>query len=278
VLRSPSDFWLFLYGREKIGKTTFLSSYPDSIFFATEPGVRGLPVYEFNEAGGGVYDWGVFLAGVAALEAEPGRFRTVIIDTADRAYDMALDYVCRKRDIEYPGQDSDGREDFGKSWRAVKDEFTAAIARIAATGRTVVFTSHAKTETVKTRSGVSYDRVFPTLSGQGRKVLEPMVDFFWIAEYLRDTSGTTRRVVITQGDEFLWAGSRAIGGAAVPRYLPLLAEGGYDMLCQAFAGEDVGIDPADIMPGVFSKTAIESNVRAAKVEAEAARRAGASGA
>jgi len=247
ALRDLLQFSQILYGREKIGKSTHYASYPDSLFFATEPGVKGLEVFSLNEDEG-VRDWDMFLKGIKLLEDNPTSFRFIIIDTVDEAYSHCLDWVCKRRGIEYPGQDDQGREDFGKSWRAVRKEFTTAIHRILRTGRGVAFTSHSKEETVKSKSGVSYQRVYPTISRQGREVIEALVDFYFYCEYVRDMMGNTQRVIFTHGDEMVWAGCRPVAGVNLPQFLPLTEAGGYELLQSAFNGEDVGIPPAQLLP------------------------------
>lgn len=252
VTARVQDYTFLIYGREKIGKTTLCASIPGAIFFSTEPGTKGLPVYEYNDAGGGITSWDVFRQAVADLEA-CGDFPLVVIDTADRAYDMALDWVCRERGIEYPGQDASGSEDYGKSWKAVKTEFTEQIQRIVRTGRGVVFTSHAKEQPFKTKNGDKFDRVFPTMSGQCRAVVEPLVDFIIFCDYAKNSEGENVRVLMTQGDDSVWAGGRTVPGVPdFPRFLPLRRENGFDILARAFAGEDVGLDPATMRPAALT--------------------------
>lgn len=243
IEKDISKYLWLIYGREKIGKTTFCASFPDSIFFSTEPGTKGLSVYEFNAEGGGIKSWEVFRTGVALLAKGGHGFRTVIIDTVDRAYDLCLDWVCNQRGIEYPGEDSSGKNDFGKSWRAVKAEFNEQVYILIQSGIGVVFTSHCREQTIETRSGEKYDRIEPSVGTQARVVIEALVDFFFYAEYVRD-----KRVLICGGDDTVWAGARASLAGIFPKFLPLVPEGGYDMLCQAFAGEYKGLDPGTLLP------------------------------
>lgn len=243
-----TDFTILVYGREKIGKTMFFASFPDALFFTTEPGTKGLEIFEFNHEDGGCRNWTIIKRGVDLLEANPRQFKNVVFDTIDRAYDMCMDWVCQKRGIEYPGQDEMGREDFGKSWRAVKQEFISVIHRILQLGMGLCFTSHSTEAEIKSKSGDKYTRIYPSMSGQGRKVIEALVDLFFYAEYVRASDGSTQRVLITQGDETIWAGHRNCGHP-IPQFLPLTETDGYATLNSAFQGEDVGLDPATFMPG-----------------------------
>lgn len=238
-----SHYMLLVYGREKIGKTTLFASFPDAIFFPTEPGTKGLRIYEFN-APRGIDSWETFLAGVSLLEKNPDEFKTVIVDTADRAYDLCMAYVCKLSGVEHPHD----ANDYGKTWNKVKAEFLSVVDRILRTGRGVCFTSHAKEQEIESKSGAKYTRIFPTMSTQARAVIEALVDMFFYVEYMTDIKGRTRRVIITKGDETIWAGHREIG-APLPRFLPLKKRNGYEVLQKAFAGEDVGIPARELHVG-----------------------------
>lgn len=241
VEQDLGKYILLMYGREKIGKTTFFSSFPRSIFFCTEPGSKALSVFELNADDGGVKDWNIFREGVDLL-CKQGikRFNTVIIDTVDRAYDFCLDWVCKERGIEYPGVDVSGEQDYGKSWRAVRQEFLEQIHKLLRAGIGICFTSHAKEEAIKTKSGERFTRIFPSMSNQARNVVEAIVDMFFYAEYFKDIqTQEVKRILITQGDDTIWAGCRV---DKIPRFIPLVKENGYELLRQAFIGEHKGLN------------------------------------
>ncbi len=236
-------YTILIYGREKTGKTTWASQFPDALFLSTEPGTKGLEIYEIP-----INDWKMMRDSVKALERDRKRFRTVVIDTVDIAYDMCLDYVVENLGIEYPGEDSEGREDYGKSWRAVKKEFISVVQRIIRTGRGVIFISHANTSTVKTRGGDKWDRIYPSMSKQARQTVEALVDMFFYADYAKDSSNKTIRVLMTEGDETVWAGHRETAGGSLPPLIPLQKTGSYEVFVKAFQGKYDGLDPALIRP------------------------------
>lgn len=269
--RDLSHYTLLLYGREKIGKTTMLASFPDALFFSTEPGTKGLRIFEFNHEDGGTRNWDIFRKGVDLLEKTPGKFKTVVIDTVDRAYDMCLDWVCENRGVEYPGHDADGKEDFGKSWRAVKMEFLEQLHRISQSGRGICFTSHAKESEIKTRSGDRYTRIFPTMSGQARAVVEAVVDLFFYAEYVRGEDGSTQRVLICRGDETIWAGARECVGTTFPAFLPMQAKNGYAVIRDAFLGKYKGLDPSTLMVARTTTQTAKEFIVKAKTKASVAK-------
>ena len=243
-----SHYTTLLYGREKIGKTTVAASWPEAIFFCCEPGTKGLEVYELNHEKGGVKTWDIFREGVALLEKNPGRFQSVIVDTVDRAYDMCLDWVCKTRNIEYPGVDALGREDYGKSWRAVKQEFVSCIHRISQSGRGILFISHAKESDVESASGQKYTIIHPTYSGQAKNVVEALVDFIFYAEYIKAPDGSTQRILVCRGDECVRAGARQGIVADFPAFLPMKKVDGYGVILRAFQGTEPGLDPKTLLP------------------------------
>jgi len=261
------QYTLLLYGREKIGKSTFLSSYPDTLFLTTEPGTKGLEIFEYNHESGGCKNWKLLKAAVDLLE-KTDRFKTVVIDTVDRAYDMCMEYICREKlGIDHPSEEA-----YGKGWAAVRSEFMTTVHRILQTGRGLCFTSHAKEVSIKPQGGEEYTRITPTMSGQARGVVEALVDLFFYVEYIRSSAGTTERVIITEGDEVIWAGAREIG-APLPRFIPLTKEGGFEILQAAFNGEDVGLDPKTLVPTATASSVVKKFFRkAGKEEARRPRR------
>jgi len=262
--------WL-LYGREKIGKTTWFASWPDALFLATEPGVRGHKVFSYNSQDGDCKSWEYVKAAADLLE-RTDKFKTVVVDSIDRAYDMCMDWVCKNLNIDYPGRDEDGDEDFGKSWKLIKSEFLTVFNRIAGTGRGVCFTSHSVEQQTKDSSGEKYVRVFPSMSKQARKVVEAWVNIFFYVDYVRPPGGKgeAQRVIITQGDDLIWAGTQNLGlEFDLPRFIPMTKKGGYEIMKAAFREEDVGLDPKTLLPARTSSKAVkEFMLRATSDEAK----------
>ena len=249
IVEAFNRYVTLIYGREKIGKTTLASQFPGAIFAAFEPGVKRLQVHEFFEENEGAPSWEAF-KGLVSLLVEQGvhdsPFDTVVVDTVDMAYVMCLNWVCQKLRIDYPGTSSDGGEDFGKSWAAVRTEFTEVFYQLANAGFGILFISHAKEELVESRTGNKYTRIFPSMSAQGRKVVEAMADFFFYADYYNTEDGGTNRVLVCRGDEIIWAGARGGLQSTFPDFLPLLKEGGYEVIEAAFTGEYAGLKLSEL--------------------------------
>jgi hypothetical protein len=137
------DEYITLYfGREGWGKTTACASYHGAIFMATEPGTKGLSVFEYNHENGGITDYPVFVKGVDLLTTTKHNFKTVVIDTIDRLYDLCMQHVCDRLGIEHVSEDASGKRDrSGKGWTEVKKEFTYQIYRLVQSGLGIVMTS-----------------------------------------------------------------------------------------------------------------------------------------
>jgi hypothetical protein len=181
---------------------------------------------------------------------------------------MCLDYVCKYQGIEYPGQDSGGEKDFGKSWRAVKQEFMKQMHRLLRMNLGLAMTSHSKEEEIKRRgTGERYSIIRPSMSNQARAVVEALVDLFIYAEYFQDKQGKVHRVLICEGDDTVWAGTRATGsGKSFPRFLPLLEKEGFKVIDQAFRTGEGGINPSDLMRGKLTSKTSEEFLRKKKKE------------
>ena len=189
---SISDYGILLYGREKIGKTTFAAQFPDALFLMFEPGGKALSLYKID-----INSWSDFLQTMNLLKKEK-RFKTIIIDTVDICYKMCFDYVCKKLGVDHPSE-----EGWSKAWNMIKDEFQKQISILLKLNRGVLFISHATEKEIKKRYGESEHRIIPTMSKQARDVLEPMIDIWMYCEY-----GEQERQFIIRGDQLVSAGHR----------------------------------------------------------------------
>lgn len=190
------DYMYLLYGREKIGKTTFLRHWPDAFFLMFEEGGKALRIYQRP-----VPSWSDFKQYVRLLKGPEGkRFKTVVIDTAEIAFKRCQRYVCAKLGIDHP---SEG--EWGSGWDALREEFAMTFLDLQMTGKGIVFISHVREKTVRKRGGGESERIVPTMTGQCKDIVEAMVDV--IGYYGFEEDGESRRLWI-RGDDFVTAGCR----------------------------------------------------------------------
>jgi hypothetical protein len=189
---SLQDYSILIYGKKKIGKSTLASQFENTIFLMCEPGGKALSVYQVS-----VKNWQDF-EGYIDLAIKDKRFRTIVIDTSDYAYEYCLEYVCEKLVIDHPSDEA-----YGKGWKAVRKEFTRVINKLLHSGKGVIFISHSKDEEIKTRRNSSYHKVTSSMPGQARDVLEGLIDIWVNYDY-----DGKRRYLIIQGNDEIDAGHR----------------------------------------------------------------------
>ena len=187
-----SDYSILLYGREKIGKTTFCSQFPDAFFLMFEPGGKALSIYKQD-----IKSWVDFKKCLNLL-SESKKFSTLVIDTVDIAYNMCNDFILAKLPIDYPSD-----ENWSKGWKMIHQEFTRGMVKLLNLNRCVIFISHSVEREIKYRSGDSSHRIMPSMNKTARNILEPMVDIW--AYYLHDNHKRYLQIV---GDDDVSAGHR----------------------------------------------------------------------
>lgn len=185
------DYSILLFGEKKIGKTKLSSLFPSTYFIETEAGTKGV-----SHRGDPCDSWKLFRKMLRLLKKDPSR--TIIVDTVDLAFKLCFDHVCARLGIEDPSE-----EEWGKGWRAIRDEFTEAMQELMAMGKGVILISHATEREIKRREGGKYHRIQPTMSGQARDICEAIVDIWAYFTY-----EGSERVMIIRGDEHISAGHR----------------------------------------------------------------------
>ena len=174
-MTSLSDYSILLYGLEKIGKTTLASMFPDALFFMTEPGGKSLRIYQIP-----ILAWRELQDALVEV-SRTKRFRTLVLDTADLAYRLCEQHICKKLGITHASD-----ETWGKAWGLIRNEFQITMAKMQSLGRGCIFISHAHEQEVRRRSGVSTHRTVPTMANIAQNTLEPMADF-WVYYGLKES-------------------------------------------------------------------------------------------
>ena len=129
---------LVLYGVEGIGKTSLAAQTPEPLFIDTEGGTAHLDVRRLQKPA----TWDELITLIKEVAATPEVCRTLVIDTADWAEQMCIDFICAK--YKQPGIESFG---YGKGYTYLAEEFArllAACDEVILSGKNVVITAHAK--------------------------------------------------------------------------------------------------------------------------------------
>lgn len=159
---------VLIYGTEGIGKSTFASKFPEPVFIDLEGGTHYLDVSRVD----GVLDWPELLSTIA--EISTSNYKTLVIDTADWAERLAIQYICKKHE-------KSGIEEFGygAGYTYLVEEFGKLIKnldRVIAHGINVVILAHAtlRTITLPEEQG-SYDHWELKLNTKTTNKVAPLV-------------------------------------------------------------------------------------------------------
>lgn len=189
------DYTWLIYGEKKIGKTSLVSHFPSAMFCMFEPGGKALAIRQTPT----IDRWEQFLQYIALLEKDTQGVKTVVIDPGNIAYDRCLDFICESENITHPGK----VQDWGASWKLISQEFQKAHLRLAKLNLGFIVLAHAKVVNMETRSGQTFTKVIPVMSGSTEEFYAGVIDIIGYYHYF----GAERFLQI-RGDDFAQAGCR----------------------------------------------------------------------
>ena len=208
VSRDLRGYSVFFYGEPKSGKTTIATQFPRHLLLAFEKGYNAIP----GAMAIPINSWSDFKKVLKQLkdEAVKEKFETVIVDTADIAYDLAEKYVCAnaKRADGGFGVDAIGDIPFGKGYTLVAKEFDECLRSIVQLDYGLVLISHAVDKTFKDEQGVEFNQIVPTLGSKPRNIVSRMCDIIGYSRAVQDADGKTSTKLFMRGTPRYIAGSR----------------------------------------------------------------------
>lgn len=239
-----SESVITIYGRKGIGKTSLAAMFPGSLVCMFERGRRNLAIHQVPEKMGEHLDWNMFKDYVE-LFIESDKFQTLVIDTIDRAYDKCLEQVCKDSGCKHPSD----KNDWGKTWGEVRDEFDAVLGLIQDSGKGLIFISH---ETAKpltrnipalqredSETVFEYRRMEPSCSKQAFEIIEEICDFVLYYSFVDEY----RTITVRSPNDIAWTScgmERFLDpdGAQVRSFkVGSSAEEAYSMLLRGYNGE-----------------------------------------
>lgn len=191
-----------------MGKTTIATKFPKSLLLAFEKGYSAIPGVMAQP----MNKWTEFKSVLTALKDPSMKqmFETIIVDTADIAYDLCEKYICAnaKRSDGGFGVDSIGDIPFGKGYTMVAKEFDESLRSIVQMGYGLVLISHAVDKTFTDETGKEFNQIVPTLGSKPRNIVSRMCDIIGYSRAIQNEDGTTTTKLFMRGTPRYIAGSR----------------------------------------------------------------------
>ena len=208
VSRDLRGYSVFFYGDPKTGKTTTASRFPNSLLLAFEKGYSAIPGIIAQP----INNWSEFRKVLNQLKNPEvqQKFSTIIIDTADIAYDYATKYICsnaKRADGSY-GVDSISDIGFGKGYGLVAHEFDECLRSIVQMNYGLVLISHATDKSFVDENGQEYNKIVPTLDKRAREIVSRLADIIGYSRTVTDENGKESVKLFMRGTQRYVAGSR----------------------------------------------------------------------
>lgn len=208
VSRDLRGYSVFFYGEPKSGKTTIATKFPRHLLLAFEKGYNAIPGAKAQP----INAWAEFRKVLKQLPDPKVKemYETVIVDTADIAYDLCEKYICAnaKRSDGGFGVDAIGDIPFGKGYTMVAKEFDECLRAIVQMGYGLVLISHAVDKTFTDETGTEFNQIVPTLGNKPRNIVSRMCDIIGYSRAIQDKDGVTTTKLFMRGTPRYIAGSR----------------------------------------------------------------------
>lgn len=149
--------------------------------------------------------WGDFLRTLRELKSPEAKemFETIIIDTADIAYDLCESYICSQNDV-----DSIGDIPFGKGYGLVAKEFDEKLRSITQMEYGLVQISHSVDKVFTDESDKEFNQIVPTLPKKAQTIVSRMCDIIGYSRSVTDDEGKLGTRLFLRGTPRFIAGSR----------------------------------------------------------------------
>lgn len=174
----PGAQKIVIFGPEGIGKSTFASRFPDPLFIDTEESTKNLDVKRFDAPS----SWQMLKSQVAYVISNPDVCKTLVLDTADWAERLEIDWLCNKN-----GWDGLEGAGYGKGYTYSAEEFGRLLdlfSEVVSKGINVVITAHAQLRKVELPEEMgAYDHWEMKTSKKVAPMIREWADAVFFANY-----------------------------------------------------------------------------------------------
>lgn len=200
ISRDLKGKYIAIYGREKVGKSTFGAHLPRALFCNFEVGTNFLSVKKQN-----ISKWSDFKLILRQLEMPKAHdfYDTVVIDTAGQAYTLCEEYICAQAGVQKLGDIP-----YGAGYASCKKEFEAAFRKITMLGFGICFICHSEVRKEAGPNDTTIEVVSPALPARAADVVNRLVDIIAYIDMYYNEQGEGIRRFITRRTPTVMAGSR----------------------------------------------------------------------
>lgn len=165
VSRDLRGYSVLMYGEPKSGKTTTATKFPNHLILAFEKGYAAIP----GAMAMPMNSWSDFKKVLRQLKTPEvmAKFETIIIDTADIAYDYCERHICNIN-----GKEKIGDIPFGQGYTLTGKEFDDALRTVVQLNYGLVLISHSTDKTFTSETGEEYQQIVPTLPNKARMICQ----------------------------------------------------------------------------------------------------------
>lgn len=201
VSRDLSGYSVLFYGTPKSGKTTIASRFPKALVFAFEKGYSAIP----GIMAAPVNSWREFRNFLLELREEETKemYKTIVIDTADIAWDYCVDYICQQNGVSKINDLA-----YGVGYQLASREYDTCIRRILQLEYGLVLISHSKEKGLEDEQGNEYNQIMPTLENKARLICERTCDIIGMSCPVKTPDGDVETRLFLRGTPRYVAGSR----------------------------------------------------------------------
>lgn len=236
--RIPKAQKVVLYGVEGIGKSTFASQFPDTLFIDTEDSTLHMDVKRFDKP----TSWTMLLQQVEYVKINRP-CQTLVIDTIDWAEE-----ICKKHLMAANGWNAIDAEGYGKKFVALAKEMGTLLDKLSEVidvGINVVITAHAMLRKKEEPDEMgAYDRYELKLEKKTAPIVKEWSDNVLFANYKTTiiTDSKTESKKATGGQRMMYTTHRPAWDAKNRWQLPDELPFDYSQIAQAFEQATVGVN------------------------------------
>ena len=221
ISRDLKGKYICLFGKPKVGKTTFAAQAPNNLLLAFEKGynaISGIKAQDINR-------WADFKMVLKQLERPEAQemYDTVTIDTVGIMWEMCEQYICAQNGVQKIGDIP-----WGGGYSLCKKEFESCLRKITMLGYGLIIIAHVDKRIEKKDDESEIEIVSPAIPKRAYEIVNQLVDIIGYIDVVYDDDGNSKRILCTRSTPTVMAGSRF-------PYLPPKIPFGYKELTNAVA-------------------------------------------